>query len=107
MRIKTGDVVVVLSGRDKGKTGEVVAASPATGRVIVKGVNLVTKHLKPSNDKPDGAIEKREASLPVSKVAYFDPVKKKATKIGYKFVEKDGKKVKVRFCKLSGTVLDK
>ena len=107
MRIKTGDVVIVITGPEKGKTGEVVAASPATGRVIVKGVNLVTKHNRPSNAKPDGGIEKREAPLHVSKVAYLDPKEKKATKIGYKFIEKDGKIVKVRYCKLSGTVLDK
>ncbi len=107
MRIKKGDTVIVISGSDKGKTGEVVAASPMTNRVLVKGVNMVTKHMRPSNAKPDGGIEKREAPLNVSKVAYLDPKEKKATKIGYKFVEKDGKKVKVRYAKLSGTVIDK
>ncbi len=107
MRIKKGDVVIVISGPEKGKTGEVVAASPATQRVIVKGVNLVTKHQRPTNAKPDGGIEKREAPMHVSKVAYLDPKQKKATKIGYKFIEKDGKKVKIRFCKLSGTELSK
>lgn len=107
MRIKKGDVVVVLSGKDKGRTGEVLALSPRSGRVIVKGINIVTKHNRPTNAKPDGGIEKIEAPMSVSKVAYLDPVEKKATKIGYKFVEKDGKSVKVRYCKLSGTVLDK
>ena len=107
MRIKNGDVVIVLSGKDKGRTGEVLAVSSTLGRVIVKGVNIVTKHNRPSNANPDGGIEKKEAPMSVSKVAYLDPVKKKATKIGYKFVEKDGKSVKVRYCKLSDTVLDK
>ena len=107
MRIKKGDVVIVLSGKDKGRTGEVLAVSSTLGRVIVKGVNIVTKHNRPPNANPDGGIEKKEASMSVSKVAYLDPVKKKATKIGYKFVEKDGKSVKVRYCKLSDTVLDK
>ena len=107
MRIKKGDVVIVLSGKDKGRTGEVLACSSATGRVIVKGVNVVTKHQRPTNANPDGGIEKIEAPISVSKVAYLDPKEKKATKIGYKFVEKDGKKVKVRYCKLSGTELNK
>lgn len=107
MRIKKGDVVIVLSGKDKGRTGEVLAVSPATNKVLVKGINIITKHNRPSNDKPDGGIEKREAPMFASKVAYLDPVQKKATKIGYKFVEKNGKEVKVRYCKLSGTVLDK
>ncbi len=107
MRIKKGDVVVVLSGKDKGRTGEVLAVSPKTGRVIVKGINIVTKHNRPTNAKPDGGIEKIEAPINVSKVAYLDPVEKKATRLGYKFVEKDGKLVKVRYCKLSKTVLDK
>ena len=81
MRIKKGDTVIVISGSDKGKTGEVVAASPMINRVLVKGVNMVTKHMRPSNAKPDGGIEKREAPLNVSKVAYLDPKEKKATKI--------------------------
>ena len=107
MRIKKGDVVVVLSGKDKGRTGEVLAVSPALGKVIVKGINIVTKHNRPSNANPDGGIEKREAAFSASKVAYLDPVQKKATKIGYKYEERNGKSVKVRYCKLSGTVLDK
>lgn len=107
MRLKKGDVVVVLSGKDKGRTGEVLQVLPKTGRVVVKGVNIITRHNRPSNANPDGGIEKIEAPMSASKVAYLDPVKQKATKIGYKFVEKDGKSVKVRFCKLSGTVLDK
>lgn len=106
MKIKKGDVVIVLSGKDKGRTGEVVAASPKLGKVVVKGINIITKHNRPTNANPDGGIEKREASLPVSKVAYLDPKEKKATRIGYKFIEKNGKTVKVRYCKLSGTVLD-
>jgi large subunit ribosomal protein L24 len=107
MRIKKGDVVTVLSGKDKGRTGEVIAVYPTVGRVVVKGINIVTKHNRPTNANPNGGIEKKEASMNVSKVAYLDPKEKKATKIGYKFVEKDGKSVKVRYCKLSGTVLDK
>lgn len=107
MRIKKGDVVIVLSGKDKGRTGEVLAVSPKLGRVIVKGINIMTKHNRPTNANPGGGIEKVEAPMSVSKVAYLDPKEKKATKLGYKFVEKDGKTVKVRYCKLSGTVLDK
>ena len=106
MKIKKGDVVIVLVGKDKGRTGEVVATSPKTSRVIVKGINIVKKHTRKSNAYPDGGIIEMEAPMNVSKVAYFDPAQKKATKLGYKFVEKNGKSVKVRYCKLSGTVLD-
>ena len=107
MRLKKGDVVVVTSGKNKPNhgtytTGEVLAVYPLKNRVVVKGVNIVTKHNRPSNANPDGGITKKEAPIHVSNVAYLDPVQKKPTKIGYKVV--DGKKV--RYCKLSGTVIN-
>ena len=106
MKIKKGDVVAITTGKNKPikgnyVTGEVLQVLPKSNRVVVKGVNIVTKHNRPSNANPDGGIEKREAPISVSNVAYLDPVEKKPTKIGYKEVE--GKKV--RFCKLSGTVI--
>ena len=106
MKLKKGDVVAVTTGKNKPVngnfvTGEVLQVLPKSNRVVVKGVNIVTKHNKPSNANPDGGIEKREAPISVSNVAYLDPVEKKPTKLGYKI--EDGKKV--RFCKLSGTVI--
>ena len=106
MKIKKGDIVAVISGKSKpvnGKytTGEVLQVLPNLNKVVVKGVNIVTKHYKPSNAKPDGGIEKKEAPIHISNVAYLDPVQKKPTRIGYKL--ENGKKV--RYCKLSGTVI--
>ena len=106
MKIKKGDVVAVIAGKDKPvngvyKTGEVLAVYPATSRVVVKGINIATKHYRPSQARPDGGIEKKEAPIHISNVAYFDPVKKQPTRIGYKL--ENGKKV--RYCKLSGTVI--
>ncbi len=101
MRIKKGDIVVIIAGEEKGETGEVLQILRKTNRVVVKGINVVTKHNRPSNANPDGGITKREAPISISNVAYLDPVEKKPTKIGYKFV--DGKKV--RFCKLSDTII--
>ena len=91
MRLKKGDVVVVTTGKNKPNhgtytTGEVLAVYPLKNRVVVKGVNIVTKHNRPSNANPDGGITKKEAPIHVSNVAYLDPVQKKPTKIGYKVV---------------------
>ena len=107
MRLKKGDVVVVTTGKHKPNhgtytTGEVLAVYPTKNRVVVKGVNIVTKHNRPSNANPEGGITKQEAPIHVSNVAYLDPVEKKPTKIGYK-LDENGKKV--RYCKLSGTVI--
>ena len=101
-KIKKGDQVVVLSGDDKGKTGEVVKAMPKEGKVVVQGVNLVKRHTKPSQTTPGGIITK-EAPLHVSNVAIVDPKSGKASKVGYK--EVDGKKVRV--ARKSGEVIDK
>jgi large subunit ribosomal protein L24 len=108
MKIKKGDIVAVISGEDKPvkgkfKTGKVLRVYPKLEKVVVEGVNIVTKHRRPSQAKPEGGIDKKEAAIHVSKVAYLDPVTKKPTKIGYQ--EKNGKKVRVS--KKSGTVLDK
>lgn len=102
MKIKKGDQVVVLSGDDKGKTGEVVKAMPKEGKVVVQGINLVKRHTKPSQTNPGGIVTK-EAPINVSNVAVVDPKSGKATKVGYK--EENG--VKVRFARKSGEVIDK
>ena len=102
LKIKKGDQVVVLSGDDKGKTGEVVKAMPAEGKVVVQGINLVKRHQKPSQTNPGGIVTK-EAPLHVSNVALVDAKSGKATKVGYK--EVNGKKVRV--ARKSGEVIDK
>ncbi|MBS4774124.1 MAG: 50S ribosomal protein L24 [Proteobacteria bacterium] len=101
LKVKKGDQVVILSGDDKGKTGEVVKAMPTEGKVVVQGINLVKRHTKPSQTNPGGIVTK-EAPINVSNVALMNK-DGKATKVGYKIV--DGKKVRV--ARKSGEVIDK
>jgi large subunit ribosomal protein L24 len=102
-KIKKGDLVVVLTGKDKGKKGEVVRAIPTESRVVVQGVNVVKRHTRPSQMSAGGIVEK-EAPIHVSNVAHVDPKEGKPTRVGFKTLE-DGRKVRV--AKLSGEVLDK
>lgn len=102
LKIKKGDQVIVISGRDKGKKGEVLKVSPKDGRVIVQGINLVSKHVKASATDA-GGIKRKEASMDVSNVLHIDPKLGVPTRIGYKLLE-DGRKV--RFAKRSGEVID-
>ncbi|MHA3839927.1 50S ribosomal protein L24 [Sphingomonas aestuarii] len=92
-RIKKGDTVVVLSGKDKGRTGEVTKAMPKDGKVLVAGVNVAVRHRKPSQANPQGGLERSEAPLHISKVALADPKDGKPTRV--RFEERDGKKVRV------------
>jgi len=92
-RIKKGDTVVVLSGKDKGRTGEVTKAMPKDGKVVVAGVNVAVRHKKPSQANPQGGLERSEAPLHISKVALADPKDGKPTRV--RFEERDGKKVRV------------
>ncbi len=91
-KIKKGDQVVVLSGKDKGKTGEVVQSLPKVDKVVVSGVNVAVRHKKPSQENPQGGLERSEAPLHVSKVAHVTK-DGKATRV--RFEERDGKKVRV------------
>lgn len=97
LKIKKGDTVYVNAGNDKGKTGRVLAVLKDKDRVIVEGVNLVSKHTKPSTKHPQGGIIKMEAGIHISNVNLLDPTSTAAkpvpTRVGYKFV--DGKKVRV------------
>jgi large subunit ribosomal protein L24 len=102
-KIKKGDKVVVLSGKDKGRTGEVVKAMPKEGKVIVSGINVHARHRKPTQQSPQGGIEKKELPIHISNVAIADPKGGKASRVGYKFL-KDGKKV--RFARKSGEVIE-
>ncbi|QIK79305.1 50S ribosomal protein L24 [Sphingomonas piscis] len=92
-KIRKGDTVVVLSGKDKGKTGEVVRSIPKDSKVVVAGVNVATRHRKASQTNPQGGLERKEAPLHVSKVAVADPKTGKATRV--RFETRDGKKVRV------------
>ena len=100
-KIKKGDKVIVLTGRDKGKTGEVTQVLPKEDRVVVSGVNVVKRHQRPSQTTPGGIVEKN-ASIHVSNLALVDPKSGEATRVGFKV--EDGKKVRV--AKKSGEVID-
>ena len=92
-KIKKGDNVVVLSGKDKGQTGTVRQVLPKEGKIIVEGVNVSTRHPKPSQQNPQGGIDRIEAPMNISKVAVADPKDGKPTRV--RFEERDGKKVRV------------
>ena len=102
-KIKKGDKVVVIAGRDKGRTGEVRSVSPSAGRAIVEGVNLVKRHTKPSAKNAEGGILTKEATIDLSNLAIADPKDGKPTRVGFKVLE-DGRKV--RFAKRSGDLID-
>ena len=93
LKIKKGDKVVVLSGKDKGKHGEVTKAFPKDAKVVVSGVNVATRHRKPNQLNPEGGLDRFEAPLHVSKVALEDPRTGKPTRVRYE--TQDGKKVRV------------
>ena len=101
-KIKTGDAVVVITGKDKGKTGNVTSVMRSNDRVIVEGVNIVKRHRKATQESP-GKIEEKEASIHISNIAHIDPESGKATRVKYEI--KDG--VKRRLSVASGSLLDK
>ena len=101
-KIKKGDKVVVLTGRDKGRSGEVVRVDPTEGRALVRGVNLVRRHQKQSATQEGGIISK-EAPIALSNLSLIDPKDGKPTRVGFKILE-DGRKV--RFAKRSGDLID-
>lgn len=93
MKLHVGDTVQIIAGSDKGKTGEVIQILRKEERVLVEGVNMVTKHIKPSQSDPEGGIVTREAPIHVSNVAFYDSKAKETVKVGYKLEE--GKKVRI------------
>lgn len=102
LRIRSKDRVIVISGKDKGKIGEVLKVLPKERRVIVRGVNIAKRHRKPSA-RAQGGIVDQEASIDISNVAHLDPRSNRPTRVGYRFLE-DGRKV--RFAKRSGELID-
>ncbi|WP_210163348.1 50S ribosomal protein L24 [Niveispirillum irakense] len=101
-KIRKGDNVVVIAGKDKTKTGEVIEVLPTEGRVKVRGVNLVKKHQRQTPMQQGGIVE-IEAAMDISNVAHIDPKTNKPTRVGFRTLE-DGRKV--RFAKASGEVID-
>ena len=101
-KIKKGDKVIVLTGRDKGRTGEVLSVAPREGRAVVQGVNLVKRHQRQSMQQ-EGGIVSKESSIDLSNLAMMDPKSGKPTRVGFKTLD-DGRKV--RFAKRSGDLID-
>ncbi len=102
MKMKKGDRVMVITGKDKGKTGDILRMFPEDNRAIVQGVNMIKRHTRPTQSNVGGIIE-REASIHISNLGHIDPKSDKPTRVGYRFL-KDGKKV--RYAKGSGEVID-
>tara|TARA_Y100001968_G_scaffold235528_1_gene218712 strand:+ start:5665 stop:6021 length:357 start_codon:yes stop_codon:yes gene_type:complete len=103
MRIKTGDLVKVINGKDKGKTGEVIKTMPLENRLVIRGINLRTKHEKPTQEGEKGRILTEESSIHASNVMFFSKDKKVTSKIEY-FIDKEG--VKKRRLKKTGELID-
>jgi large subunit ribosomal protein L24 len=101
LHVKTGDTVYVISGKDKGQTGKVLKVFTKKGKILVEGINKVTKHLKPNQMNPQGGVVDREAPIFSSKVMLFDEKAGKPTRVGYRM--ENGKKV--RYSKKTGEVL--
>ncbi len=103
MNIRQGDTVIIIAGKDKGKTGKVQGIDAKNSRVFVQGLNMIKKHQKPTQAKRQGGIVEKEASMHISNVMYYDDKTAKPTRIGYKTLD-DGKKVRVS--KKSGEVIE-
>jgi large subunit ribosomal protein L24 len=103
MHVKKNDTVVVISGKDKGKQGKVLAAMPEEGKVIVEGANILTRHVRPRSAKEQGGRIEQEGAIFASKVMLYCGKCKKATRIGYKFLDNGDK---VRACKKCGETFD-
>lgn len=101
LKIKSGDTVLVIAGEHKGEQGVVLKVDREKNKAIVEGINLVSKHTKPSAKNPQGGIVKKEAPIHISNLSLIDPKTKKATRVGYE--ERNGKKV--RFSKKSNEVI--
>jgi len=104
-KIRKGDKVVVLAGRDKGRTGEVIEVRPTQSRVVVRGVNMVKRHQK-QTAREEGGIISKEAAIHLSNVALADPQDGKATRVGFKYVGEGHDRRKIRVARRSGVEID-
>ncbi|WP_395648089.1 50S ribosomal protein L24 [Terricaulis sp.] len=105
-KIRKDDMVIVLAGKDKGRSGRVIAVLPKENRVVVEGVNLVKRHTKPDVAHPQGGVVSKEAPLHISNVAVRDPKTGKATRVGFKMTGEGDSRRKVRVAKGSGVEID-
>ena len=101
IKLKKGDEVIILAGKDKGKTGKIIKVQPLINKAIVSGINKVKKHKKPDNNQPGGIVEK-EMPIHISNLSYYDSAMKKGVKIGFKYSNKNKK---IRFNKLNQKAL--
>jgi len=104
-KIKKGDKVIVLTGRDKGRTGEVLEVRPADARALVRGINMVKRHQRQTAQQ-EGGIVAKEGAIHLSNLALADPKDGKPTRVGFKFVGEGSERKKVRFAKRSGVEID-
>jgi len=104
MRVKKGDTVEVISGKDRGKRGEILSVEPDKDRVIIKGINIVNRHMRPTQDMPQGGIIENEAPIHISNVQLVCPRCDERTRFGVKILDNGDK---VRICKKCGEVVDK
>ena len=102
-KFKKGDTVIVMAGRDKGKTGEIMRVVPGQQRLYVRGVNVGKRHTRPTQNSPGGIVEK-ESGIHISNVSHIDPKDDKPTRVGFKVIEGDRK---VRFAKRSSQIIDR
>ena len=103
LKLKKGDKVIVVAGKNKGNTGEIIKVYPDKNRVMVRGINIVKRHTKPTQNNAGGIVEK-EGTIHISNIAYLDEKENKPSRLGFKILE-DGRKV--RMSKKSGEVIDK
>ena len=104
-RIRTGDTVIVIAGKSKGQVGKILRVLGE--RLVVEGANLIKKHVKPNPQiMQQGGIVTKEASINISNVAMYNPISKKADKVGFKFVDKNGTNQKVRYFKSNNELID-
>jgi large subunit ribosomal protein L24 len=103
LKLKKGDKVIVVAGKNKGNTGEIIKVYPSKSRVMVRGINIVKRHTKPTQNNAGGIVEK-EGTIHISNIAYLDEKENKPSRLGFKILE-DGRKV--RMSKKSGEVIDK
>ena len=95
IKLKKGDEVIILAGKDKGKTGKITLVKPQNNKAVVSGINKVKKHTKPDNNQPGGIVEK-EMPIQISNLAFYDSASKKGVKLGFKFNDKKEKKRVIR-----------
>ena len=107
MKVKLNDTVLVLTGKDKGKTGKVIATAPKTGKIAVQGINIQKRHKKARSANSPSAIISKEGMIDASNVLVFCEACQKASRVQYKFIEENGENKKTRICRKCGAVLDK